>query len=723
MSRRAASLVALASAFVLSFHLNASGQARNWPSESPPRPLAASEVRFPPYELETLDNGLRVVVVMHHEQPVVSLRLLVRAGSADDPPGRQGTATLVAALLDQGTANLDARQIADTIDSAGGLIECAAGRDLSFLHVVVLSDTLDMGMALLADMARNPSFSSDEIERQRQQLLAGLRVSEQDPEYMANVAFDRLVFGFHPYGFPIHGTAETLARVTRSDIEEYHRTHYAPNNAILAVVGDVTAEQAFSAVEKAFGDWEPRKTAERTAPEPPAPTARIVILDKPDAVQTEIRAGHLGVPRNSRDYLALDMAVKILGGEGANRLHRVLRVERGLTYGAEARLEAFAESGAIKAITNTRSETTGETLRLLVDEFYRMRREGASQRELAAAKAYLTGKFPLTIETPQAIATQVLDVLFYGLPVEELETYRDRVDAVQQDQVAGVVSSYLRPDRLSIVLVGNASAFKDQLKGVGFGRFEVIPLAELDLSRADLRRPAAETTPGTNGGREAQDAGELLQRAIAAKGGLERLQGIRTVVARSTTIVEGSAGPLSAPTTTRIEYPSRFRVELELASGTVIQTWADGDAWIQDAAGVHDVPPNVRETLEAGAERDVLLLLVRAARGEVKARRVSPTPAGKESEKSDMVALEFELESGRTVTLDIDPATGLVSRQRYTEAGRLVEETYSDYRDVDGVQVAFTAARRSGSDVTRRSLESIVFNERIEAGLFSRPSR
>src|SRR4029077_17957450 len=208
---------------------------------------------------------------------------------------------------------------------------------------------------------------------------------------------------------------------------------------------------------------------------------------KPDAVQTEVRVGHLGVKRNTTDYMPLNMTIRILGGEGANRLHQVLRAERSLTYGAKASLDTLLETGDFEASTNTRSEATGEVLRLIVDEFWRLQRERVGERELSGAKAYITGSFPLTIETPDAIATQVLNVLFYGLPVEQLQSFRERVNVVTPDDVQRVAREYLRPDRLSIVLVGHARAFQAQLKGIGFGTFETINIEDLDLTSVDFK--------------------------------------------------------------------------------------------------------------------------------------------------------------------------------------------------------------------------------------------
>ena len=486
-ARRLIALAALVAAQVLaSGSAWAQRTAADWPTEQPPRALPAPEVDFPDYEVRTLSNGLRVMVVPHHEQPAVSVRLLIKAGAAQDPRGKGGVARLLAAVMDQGTTTRSAPEIATAIDSIGGGLGTGAASDLTFVSAVVMKDSFDLVMDLLSDVVRNPVFAADEVERQRQQTLSGFQVSLNDPEYIAEIVFDRLVYGFHPYSLPESGTPASVAAIARDDLQRFHATYFVPNNAIVAVVGDVPAEEAFSAVERVFGDWAARDLPTTEPARPPEPTRRLVVIDKPDAVQTEIRAGHLAIPRRHPDYMALTLAVNILGGEGSNRLHRVLRTERALTYGASADMVALRSSGDIEAETDTRSEASTEVLRLLVDEFWAIRRNRVNPRELSDAQAYLTGHFPLTIETPTAIAQQILNVLFYELDLAELDTFRQRVDAVSVDDIQRVAREYLKPDRLSIVLVGDARSFADQLPGLGFGEFEVIPLADLDLADVNL---------------------------------------------------------------------------------------------------------------------------------------------------------------------------------------------------------------------------------------------
>jgi zinc protease len=462
--------------------------APQWPASDPPRPLAAKSVDFPPYQLKTLSNGLQVLVVLHHEQPSVSFRLLVRAGAVQEPDTKPGVASFVASLLNQGTATKNAGEIANTIDSAGGVIAVGSGNELSFVSGAVIKDQTDLMLSLASEMVQSPAFSPEEIDRQRRQMLSSLQVSYDDPDYLAGLVFDRLVFGFHPYGRPNEGTPESITKITRDDLVAFHKAWFVPNNALLAIVGDMTAEAAFAAAEKAFGSWARREVPVIKTIEPPQPTQRVIVIDRPGSAQTEIRVGHIGIARTHPDFLPLDLAVRILGGEGANRLFGVLRSERGLTYGASAEFHTYKSSGDIVAETDTRSSATGQSLKLMVEEFLRLQRESVSPGELNGAQEFLAGNFPLTIESPAAIAQQVLAHLFYGLELSEIETYRDRVVRATPADIQRVAKQFLKPDKLSIVLVGDASVFADQLAQAGFANFERIPLSQLDISSPTLKR-------------------------------------------------------------------------------------------------------------------------------------------------------------------------------------------------------------------------------------------
>ena len=722
-----------------------------WPNEFPPRPLPARPVNFPPYQMQTLPSGLRIIAVSHHEQPVVSIRLLVGAGSALDPKGKTGLAHLTASLLDQGTTTASATELNDTIDFLGGGMGAGAGTDLSYISMLIMKDSFDKGLQMLSDMARHPAFSQEEIARQRQQLLSSLQVSFEDPGFIANAVFDRLVYGFHPYGLPQSGTPETLASITRDDLVAFHQKHFAPNNTILAVVGDIAPDEAFAAVRRVFGDWQRRDVAGSTFTEPPGPTRRLVIVNKPDAVQTEVRAGNIGISRNHPDYMAVNLAIRILGGEGSNRLHQVLRTARGLTYGAQANFDTFKDGGDFEAETNTRTVATGEVLRLIVDEFWRLQRERVGQRELDDAKAYLTGSFPLTIETPNAIAMQILNVLFYGLPIEELQTFRERVNAVTVDDIQRVARLYLKPDRLSVVLVGNAAQFTNQLQGAGFGMFETVDIQNLDLTAVDFKRPtrrayverpfqgrgqgpgpavdardpkrvalrtayAAQSAVGRPGN---EDAKALLDRVVTAMGGIDALRGVKTVIAKQTVTNPTPEGAMNSETTSYIEYPDKFRVEAGTTFGSLVSAYDGRTAWTSDPRGSRDAPPEMTAEAKNNLTRDVIRLLV-AANDHLLTLRLLPDVRGGQG-RTERV-LEVTGPDGSPIALNIDADSHRVTKESFAAGGgrALVEETFSDYRSVDGVQMPFAAERRVGPLSIRRRVTDIRINRPIAPSLFAR---
>jgi len=739
---------------LLGFAAQAAAQARDWPSETPPRPLTAHEVTFPPYEIRTLGNGLRVVAVLHHEQPAVSIRLLVGAGSAQDPKGKGGVANLMASLLDQGTTTRSAQQIADQIDFIGGDLGTGAATDLSFVNAIVMKDSFQTGMDLLADVARNPAFAAEEIERQKDQILSSIRVNADDPGYIADVVFDRLVYGFHPYGLPGTGTEDSLSSLTRDDLQAFHRQYFVPNNMVLAIVGDVTNDEAFAAAERVFGGW-PRGTLPAAAPvDPPAPARRIVIIDKPDAVQTSIRVGQLAIPRKHPDYMTWDLAVKILGGEGANRLHQVLRSQYGLTYGAEANAESRKDAGDFVAETDTRTDMTGQALRLMVDEFSRLVRERVGQRELADAQAYLAGSFPLTIETPDQIATQVLNVLFYDLPISEIGTFRERVLAVTPEDIQRVARQYVRPDRLSIVLVGNARAFASQLVELGFGAYEVIPVDQLDLMAPNFKRErrrvsfepfgsfgssrfgsfsfspqsayqsvstlSASNAPNVQNVPNAPN--DLIQRIVTAKGGLQTLKSIRTVVVDADMMVTTVRGPTIIPTKTYVVYPDKFRVDATFGGQQTVQAYNSGTAWVRDPSGVAAAPPAMRNDFAATVRRDTFPLLIAAAEGKLTIRQQPDEGSG----GAVLKVVEVSGPGLDPMRLYIDRDYRIV-RQTYTTPGpdgkpTNAEESFSDYRKVNGIDVPFKASvLRDGQKILDRTIKSVTFNTAVDLMLFQQP--
>jgi zinc protease len=462
-------------------------RARDYPPEvPPPKPIV-----IPAPDIQTLANGLQVVVVERHTLPLITLRLVVKSGAETDPADLPGTAALVNGLLTEGTTHRSAREIAEAIDSVGGVADNDVDWDSSYLSLSVLTDRTELAFDLVSDMIEHPAFQSAEIERQRKQTLSGLQVAQDDPAYVADTAMQQLIFAGTPYGHPEDGTLESAARITAKDLHNYHRRYYQPANCVLAVVGDIDAKQALALAEKYFSGWKNGK--EPTAPPAGDPTRsderRVVAIDKSDSVQTEIRIGSLGVPHDSPDYLALSVANEILGGPSENRLFKALRTRQGLTYGASSDLITRRHLGAWVAKTFTRTPETLKSAHIALDQMQTLQDNGISREELETAQSYLVGHLALEFETSDSVASKVLELIQDGLPVDYWNHYPQMVQALTASAVTTAARNYMNMDRDVIVLVGNISDFKKDLKKLG--RARVIPLNDIDFGSPDLVRAAA----------------------------------------------------------------------------------------------------------------------------------------------------------------------------------------------------------------------------------------
>ncbi|MGE5325618.1 MAG: M16 family metallopeptidase [Deltaproteobacteria bacterium] len=445
---------------------------------------------MPAPTVRKLANGLTIMTIERHDLPFVTLRCVVKAGAEADPSGAPGTAQLVSALLNQGTASRSAYQIADFIDRAGGTIDTGADWDGSYVELSVLSDQTERAFDLLADMIRRPSFEPAEVERKRKQTLSALAVAYQDPGYVADTAFDNLALAGTPYGHPQDGTREAVARLTTAELRAFHARYYRPENSILAAVGDVTPEQTLALAKKSFGDWQPSAApagnSDSSQTDITTPEVPIIAIEKPDAVQTEIRVGSRGVPRDSKDYVALTVANQVLGGPAANRLFSSLRTKRGLTYGASSDLECYRTAGSWEAKTFTRTSETIATLKVILTELDDIHDHAITAAELQTAKSYLVGHLALQFESSDSVAEHVLDLMVNGLPLDYWNRFPHEVNALTTDDVRAAVRRSLNPEHPVIVLVGNIGQFRKELRKLGAAR--VIPISSLDFGSISLER-------------------------------------------------------------------------------------------------------------------------------------------------------------------------------------------------------------------------------------------
>jgi zinc protease len=429
----------------------------------------AQEIKLPEIKKEILPNGLKVIVIEHHELPVVAFRLVLKSGSTYDPPGKAGLADLTAGLLRQGTKTKDATQISEAIDFVGGSLDAGADWDATFATCRVLNKYFDTGLGLLADVILNPTFKEDEIERLKKQTLAGIMQQKDDPGTVAEENFRKFVFGEHPYGQPREGTEESLSGITRDDIVNFYKSFYVPNNAILAVVGDVNTNQVLKKIKNKFGSWERGKLVTPEFSQPPQiKEHQILLVDKPDLTQSYIKIGHFGIDRKSPDYFPVSVMNYILGGgRFASRLVDEVRAKRGLTYDIRSSFDSYGLKGAFEVSTYTRVDSTLGAIQAILDQIKKIRTEKVSQKELSETQSFYNGYFPLQFETPEQIANQILIVELYDLGEDYIKNYRNNISAVTADDVLRVAQKYLDPDNIKLVVVSKADQVKTGLESLG----------------------------------------------------------------------------------------------------------------------------------------------------------------------------------------------------------------------------------------------------------------
>ena len=472
------------------------GGAQPAPQETPPPPSAPRSVAVPRPVEKSLKNGLRVVVVEDRDMPLVSAQLLVRNGGEVDPPRLSGLADMTASLLTKGTKTRTAPQIADEVESLGGVITSNAGWDASRAFVNVSSPKTERALAILADVVRNPVFNDEEVERLRQQYLDSLSVALNDPGSVASYVASRVVFGDAPYGHPLSGTPESLKLIRREDIVALHAKYYRPDNAVLVFGGDIRAEEAFRLAERLFGDWArpagalpaEAAAAKRDAAAGPA-ARRVVVVDMPGAGQAAVVLARPGISRTDPTYFSGIVTNAVLSGY-SGRLNQEIRIKRGLSYGARSQLDVRREAGPFVASAQTKNPSGAEVASLLLAELGRLGNEPVLDAELVPRKAVLIGGFGRSLETTEGLVNQIASLALYGLSLDEINNYIRNVQGVTAAEIRKFAGTRLGATDAHIVIVGDAKEFLEPLRKQ-FGTVEVIPLAELDLNTAALRKSAA----------------------------------------------------------------------------------------------------------------------------------------------------------------------------------------------------------------------------------------
>ena len=437
---------------------------------------------------KTLANGLKVIVAKSSDLPLVSAELTVRTGAAADPQGLAGGVGMTAGMLTEGTKTRSAQQIASQSEALGATLSSGGGQDSSSVSLNVMPDKLPAAMAIMADVARNPAFAQEELDRQRAQALDGLSVAFQSPGQLAGFAASPVIFSGTPFGHVATGTQTSLPKISTGDLAALHATYFRPDNAILVLTGDITPEQGLALAEQAFGDWKaPAGPAPARVAVTPQAKPRAVAIDLPGTGQAAVTVVKAAIPRGDPAYYPGIVTNSVLGGGYSARLNQEIRIKRGLSYGANSRLSAMRTTGLFRAAAQTKNESAPQVLDLIVAELSRLAQTPASAEELKARKSVLIGSFGRELATTDGLAGILGSLALYDLPLTEVGAYTGKVEAVTAGQVRAFAKQNLDPAKASVIVAGDAKAFQAELK-TRRPDLEVVPVSELDLDSVTLKK-------------------------------------------------------------------------------------------------------------------------------------------------------------------------------------------------------------------------------------------
>lgn len=440
------------------------------PQLSDPKPLT-----LPSVVERKLANGLRLLIVEHHELPIADFIMVVKSGSEEDPARREGLANLTAALLDEGTRTRNALQIADQVGFLGVSLNTASGWDASRVSLHTPTAQLDSALALFADVLLNPAFAARELERLRKERLTAILQQRDRGPVIADLAFSSILYGAdHPYGRPPQGTEASVKALTRAEVQRFYNTHYRPNNSVLVVVGDVNVDDVVARANRLFGHWKAApvpasKLATNTASDAPA---TVYLIDKPGAPQSSFRLGSVGVSRATEDYFPLIVMNTVLGGSFTSRLNNNLRETKGYTYGARSSFDMRQAEGPFQARAEIVAAKSDSAYIEFMKEL-RSIRAAIPANELDKAKRYLQLQLPAQFESTADIAFHLVPLAVHDLPLDYFNSYAQKIGAVTAADVQRVAQQYVRPDNLSIVIVGDLKNIEPGIRAVHGGKVEI----------------------------------------------------------------------------------------------------------------------------------------------------------------------------------------------------------------------------------------------------------
>ena len=683
----------------------------------PPSPKPPAKLELPAIEEMKLSNGLEVFVIKSPRLPVVSMQLAIKAGRQQEPRARLGVAEATADMLVKGTKKRNAIGLAKAIDFVGGTIAADATYEATLLSCSVLARNLPTCLELVPEMITQSTFPEDELKKVKELMVGNVRQRLDDAGMLAAVHVQNLLWGNEHVRGWINSEASVNA-LRRDDVVAWHKTWYAPNNAMLVVSGDVDAKKLKGDLERAFRGW-------KKATLPPAPSykepglsgSRIRLVDKPGQTQTHIRIAQFGIRHDDpRFFDTLVWNYALGGGAFSSRLMKVVRVEGGKTYGASSSFDRNLDRGSLVASTFTRNAEAVATTKLVLGEIAKMAKDGPTQGEVDAAIANIAGGYGLRFQAAGDVGSALIGAELHGFGVEYLTNFPIVIGKVDVESAQRAAHEILDPKNYVIVMVGDAKDLEPQLQKAGW-RYEKMSFAEA-LTK-EIKQPEAPADA-----KSLAAARQVLVEALQAKGGKAKIAAIKSLrmTATGTTKIQGQTLPVQIERTFVV--PDKMRIDATLANQFKVIVGVDGrSGWQQSptqsgGTQVTEFQGNDVTQAQFEAWREPELLLLKATDPSAKiAPAQDDTIDGKPH-----AAVRLTSPFGPELTLYIDKKSKLLSRITFEDQGTLQTEEFSDYKDVGGIKVAHKRSSTGAGRLTQLDITKIEWDPKVDPAIFKKPA-
>lgn len=692
----------------------------------PPGPMQPEPIELPAVKRFTLSNGLRVLAIERRDVPVISAQLALKVGRADASRDEMGIEQVVARVLAAGTKKRDAAALQAMLERVDARLSAQASYENTLVSCAVRSESTRTCLDAIADLVSAPAFPAAAVEAAQLELDRAALARQEDPAQLAAAHFQNELWGNdHVRGWPM--SRATAAAISRADVLAWHKRYFTPKNAVLAIAGDFDAAKLKPQLENAFRGWRatskvPARTA-KPAPERERIAARLI--DFPGEERAHIRIGQVGIRHDDPDFYAVSVLTELLGGgTGSSRLARKAREAAGPTAGATAGFDRNADAGIFVISAVAPAKDAVAVIRGALQELEQVRKKLPPENELRAVVTHMSGRYAIGFETVAQIANALLAAELHGKDLQTVASYPVELGRVTPEQVRAAAEKLLDPETPAIVVVGDAKIIGPQLQAVGVV-FETVgrqqPVGPWE------REPTTPVTPQS----EAQ-AKKVLAAALKVKGGKAKLEGIKSLV------LEGNAkGVIQDPRSGKQTFeahvkrsyvaPDKMRRDLtrkvdgqEAVSGIVLsgdEAWAFERMGTQQGAG--ELPPELVAALETQMWRDQDLILLRSLEPGV----TSALMPDKDIDGAPHHVVRLTRKDGVSSVLYIDKKTHFLTRQSYSAEGSSASETYSDYKNVGGIQVPHRRLTTEGSTRFDMTVTKIQFNVTIPAEAFAKPKQ